>query len=84
MVLELRALPTYIGYFITLMNKGVLVPVFGKKGSLHMLTHLSQIMRFFTFSSKQMLLQHLKYAVIVINEIAFHALKMVWLSLILL
>lgn len=44
-------------------------------------THLSQIVSFFLFFNlllpKQMLLPHLKYAVMVINEIAFHALKLV-------
>lgn len=54
------------------------MPVVGKKGSPHMLTHLSQIVKFFIFSSpKQMLPPHLKYTVMVINEIAFHALKVV-------
>lgn len=61
-------MPTHVGYFISIMSKGVHVPVVGKKGSPHMLTHLSQIVRFFIFfSSKQMLSPHLKYAVMVIN-----------------
>lgn len=60
--------PTCVGDFITVMNKGVHVPVVGKKGGPHMLTHLSQIVRFFILcSSKQMLSPHLNYAVMVIN-----------------
>lgn len=39
--------PTCVGDFITVMNKGVHVPVVGKKESPHVLTHLSQIVRFF-------------------------------------
>lgn len=61
-------MPTCVGYLITIMSKGVHVPVVGKKGSPHMLTHLSQKGRFFIFfSSKQMLSLHLKYTVVVIN-----------------
>lgn len=61
-------LPTCVGDFITVMSEGVHVPVVGKKGSPHMLAHLSQIVRFFILSSsKQMLSPHLKYAVIFIN-----------------
>lgn len=61
-------MPTCAGDFITITSKGVPVLAVGKKGSPHMLTHLGQMVRFFLFSSpKQMLLLHLKYAIMVIN-----------------